>query len=83
MDALDGNAIAGRLDEVFGRDLTTAIGTCAACGDVGPVAERVVYMRAPGAVVRCRSCGSVLIVLTTIRGINCVDLGGLADLAVD
>ena len=82
MEALDGNAIAGQLLEVFGVELTTAIATCATCGEVGQVAEFVVYVQAPGTVARCRSCGSVLLVLTTIRDVNCVDLGGLADLEV-
>ena len=80
MEALDGNAIAGQLLEVFGVELTTAIATCATCGEVGQVAEFVVYVQAPGTVARCRSCGSVLLVVTTIRDVNCVDLGGLADL---
>ena len=82
MEALDGNAIAGQLLDVFGVELTTAIATCATCGEVGQVAEFVVYVQAPGTVARCRSCGSVLLVLTTIRDVNCVDLGGLADLEV-
>ena len=82
MEALDGNAIAGQLLDVFGVELTTAIATCATCGEVGQVAEFVVYVRAPGTVARCRSCGSVLLVVTTIRDVNCVDLGGLADLEV-
>jgi Family of unknown function (DUF6510) len=83
MDALDGNAIAGRLVDIFGSEMTTATATCAACGAVARVAELIVYMRAPGTVVRCRSCGSVLMVFTAIREINCVDLGGLADLTVE
>jgi hypothetical protein len=83
MEALDGNAVAGQLVEIFGRELTTAIGTCATCGAVGPIAEVVVYLRAPGTVLRCRSCGSVLMVFAAIRGINCVDLGGLADLRLE
>jgi Family of unknown function (DUF6510) len=82
MDALDGNAIAGQLVDIFDRELTTAIGTCGTCGAVARVAEFAVYMRAPGIVVRCRSCSGILIVLTTIREINCVDLGGLADLTL-
>ena len=45
-----------------------------------PVAELVVYQRAPGTVVRCRSCDSVLMVFATIRGRTCVDLLGLASL---
>jgi len=81
MEALDGNTVAGQFLDVFGRDLTTASCTCGSCGAVARVAELAVYLRAPGTVVRCRSCGSVLIVVTTIREINCVDLGGVADLA--
>jgi hypothetical protein len=79
-DALDGNAIAGLLFEVFGAELTTAEGECANCGASGPVAEAMVYLRAPGTVVRCRSCRNVLMVLVTIRGTTSVDLSGLARL---
>jgi hypothetical protein len=82
MGALDGNAIGGLLLQVFGVEMTAARGVCGHCGAAGPVAEMVVYVRAPGTVVRCRSCGSVLMVLVEVRGIACVDLGGLADLAV-
>ena len=80
MDALDGNAIAGELLEVFGAELTTATGTCAGCGGVAAVAEVAVYLRAPGTVARCRSCDAVLMVLVTVRGVTCVDLRGLASL---
>jgi hypothetical protein len=44
------------------------------------VAELEVYLQAPGTVLRCRSCSSVLMVLVTARGVTCVDLGGLAAL---
>jgi hypothetical protein len=77
---LDGNAIAGPLHEVFGGEMTTALGTCAGCGAIGPVAELAVYMHGPGIVGRCRRCDAVLIVLVTIRGRTCVDLRGLAAL---
>jgi uncharacterized Zn finger protein len=81
MDALDGNAIAGLLQEVFGTEMTNAIGMCATCGTAGPVAECAVYLRAPGTVARCRNCGYVLMVFVRVRGVNCVDLRGLATLA--
>ena len=80
MDALDGNAIGGLLHEVFGTEMTAAMGTCATCGAVAPVAEFVVYNRAPGTVARCRTCASLLIVIISARGMNCVDLRGLAAL---
>jgi hypothetical protein len=80
MEALDGNAIGGLLHEVFGAELTTASGTCGSCGAVAQVAELVVYLEAPGTVVRCRSCESVLMVVVAARGIHCVDLRGIAQL---
>jgi Family of unknown function (DUF6510) len=81
MDALDGNAIGGLLQEIFGTDMTIAVGTCAFCGRTGPVAETVVYLRAPGTVVRCRTCGNVQMVVVEVRDRKCVDLQGLAALA--
>lgn len=77
---LDGNAIGGLLHQVFEAEMTAALVICAACGAGGPVAETVVYLRGPGSVVRCRSCLSVLMVISQIRGLNCVDLRGVAEL---
>jgi len=78
MAALDGNAIGGLLHEVFGTDMTDADATCATCGAVGPLAETAVYLRGPGTVVRCRTCSGVLMVISRIRGVNCVDVRGLS-----
>ena len=82
MDALDGNAVAGLLNQVFGYEMTTATGVCASCGATTLVAELTVYVRAPGAVVRCPSCEAVLIVIVSRREIHCVDLRGLSSLAL-
>lgn len=80
METLDGNTIAGQLHEVFGQEMTDAELACAACGAVAAVAETVVYPNLPGTVVRCRSCQALLIVITKIRGISCVDLPGIRTL---
>jgi len=80
MEAVDGNAIGGLLVEVFGTEMTAAASICGSCGTVSQVAELAVYLRAPGTVVRCRSCDSVLMVFARIRGMICVDLLGLAAL---
>ena len=77
---LDGNAIGGLLLEIFGSEMTSAETTCAACGAVSPVAETTVYLRGPGTVVRCRRCTSVLMVISQVRGLTCLDLTGLAAL---
>ena len=80
MDALDGNAIAGLLVEIFGVEMTTAIGVCSTCGTRGHVAEFKVYLDGPGVVARCQGCSSVLMVIVQTRRIACVDLRGLAEL---
>jgi hypothetical protein len=67
MDAVDGNAIAGQLRDYFGVEMTTARGACAHCGAPAMIAELAVYNRGPGSVARCRSCGSVVMVVVEIR----------------
>jgi hypothetical protein len=80
MEAVDGKAIGGLLHEVFGREMTGAGSVCGTCGAARPVAKLAVYLQAPGPVVRCRTCESVLMVFAKVRGRTCVDLLGLADL---
>lgn len=80
MDAVDGNAIGGLLHEVFGTEMTGVASVCGSCGAARPVAELAVYLRAPGTVVRCRSCDGVLMVFVKAHGRTCVDLLGLAAL---
>ena len=74
---LDGNAIAGVLEEIFGQDRTAAAATCSGWGRSGPMAATAVYMRAPGIVVRCCHCDTVLAVVTERRATYCVDLTGI------
>jgi hypothetical protein len=80
MEALDGNAIGGLLIDVFGAEMTAAGTICGTCGATRPAAELVVFRQAPGTVVRCRTCGSVLMVFVTAYGVTCIDLAGLASL---
>jgi hypothetical protein len=77
MDALDGNAVAGALYDVFGAEMTAAATVCATCAASRPLAELSVYLQAPGTVLRCRSCAAVVMVLVEIRGVTCVDIRGL------
>ena len=63
---LDGNAMGGLLMEVFGQEMTDALGCCAHCGDRNHVGALIVYQGGPGDVVRCPSCATVLIVATRL-----------------
>jgi DNA-directed RNA polymerase subunit RPC12/RpoP len=77
---LDGNAVAGLLDEIFAGEMTTAMGTCANCGAIAPLGAVFVYMQAPAVVMRCPYCGSVLIRIATRSGTHCVELAGVSAL---
>jgi hypothetical protein len=77
MDELDGNGAAGLLREIFGMEMTVAVATCASCGTVAPIGESGLYTGGPGTVIRCRSCDGVLVVITQVRGMHCVDLMGI------
>jgi DNA-directed RNA polymerase subunit RPC12/RpoP len=59
---LDGNVLGGLLMEVFGGEMTDALGRCAHCGDRNMVGALLVYQAGPGDVVRCPSCSTVLMV---------------------
>jgi hypothetical protein len=67
MDALmlDGNAVAGVLQEVFAADVTTAIGTCSTCGASEPLGAVHVF-RGAGDVLRCLHCDNTL--MKIVRG---------------
>lgn len=64
---LDGNAIGGLLLELFGREMTNQKGCCDHCGAVNALGAVHVYVNAPGTIIRCPSCESVLIVIVEHR----------------
>jgi len=76
---LDGNAAAGMLQEVFACDLSGASGQCAACGRIAQIGAQHLYMHplAPGAVLRCQSCESILMVFVHAGGRYRFGLQGL------
>jgi len=57
---LDGNAVAGLLQEVFAVEMTTAIGTCGNCGATEAVGAIHVF-RGAGIVLRCPHCDNTLV----------------------
>ena len=73
----DGNASAGSMSDVFSFDVTMAQTTCAFCGDTRPVAELHAYLRAPGTILRCVTCGNVQVRLVRSEGRGWLDLRGV------
>ena len=78
---LDGNAVAGLLQEVFGADMTRAIGSCATCGATEPVGASHVHWGA-GVVLRCPHCDNTLAAIVrgegrvwiTFQGVRALEL---------
>ena len=58
---LDGNAAAGVLREVLAVDPSTAVSTCAHCGNPAPLGEHLLYADAPALVLRCPGCMQVVL----------------------
>jgi hypothetical protein len=72
---LDGNAIAGLLDEVFGTEMTTAERGCQSCSAVNAIGAHRVFQGA-GIVVRCPACGDVAMRIVTVHERHIVELAG-------
>jgi DNA-directed RNA polymerase subunit RPC12/RpoP len=74
---VDGNSLGGVLMEVFGREMTDTRGCCATCGSVNPLGAMLVY-RSAGDVVRCPTCGNVVVVVATIHQRTRIHLAGVS-----
>ncbi|HEY9287795.1 MAG TPA: DUF6510 family protein [Candidatus Dormibacteraeota bacterium] len=57
----DGNAAGGILDDVFSAEMTASPTECAACGREGEMGSLLAFTQAPGLVLRCPSCESVML----------------------
>jgi hypothetical protein len=81
---LDGNAAAALLSEIFAHDMTSALSACGSCGNIAELGARHLYMTplAPGAVLRCETCESTLMVIVHGGGRMRVAASGLAWLEV-
>jgi hypothetical protein len=79
---LDGNAAGGALLELFARDVTAALATCAGCGDVRPVGALAAYGHAMGVILRCPGCDRAMLRLARTPGWLRVDASGVVLLAI-
>ena len=59
---LDGNAVAGLLQELFAVEMTTAIAMCDTCGATDAVGALHVF-RGAGMVMRCPHCDNALVTI--------------------
>jgi Family of unknown function (DUF6510) len=73
--ALDGNAIAGLLRELFDHEMTDVMRACASCGERHPIGAHMLY-RSAGAVLRCPACDDLAMLVVTLPDRTLVQLTG-------
>jgi hypothetical protein len=78
---LDGNAIAGLLEELFATEMTTVDRGCGACGAHSAVGAHRLY-RGAGAVLRCPVCGDVALRIAVLPDRHVVQMRGSFTLEV-
>ena len=79
---LDGNAAGGMLREVFARDVTAALATCAGCGSLGPIGALLEYGQSMGVILRCPACSSAMLRIVRTPGSLSVDASGTSILMI-
>jgi hypothetical protein len=79
---LDGNAAGGALRELFARDVTAAIATCAGCGATRPVGALLDYGHPMGVILRCPTCDTVILRLARTPRQLRVDATGIRLLVI-
>ena len=78
---LDGNAVAGLLQEVFAHEMTTAVVTCGNCGAAMAVGATHVF-RGAGIVLRCPRCDNALVKIVEGGTRIWFDFGGMRTLEI-
>jgi hypothetical protein len=72
---LDGNALGGLLQQLFGLDLTDTARTCQSCGATRAAAAHRLY-HGSSMVLRCPACSDVALVVATLPNRRIVHLAG-------
>lgn len=73
---VDGNAVAGALQQLFGRDMTMAVVRCSGCAADAEIGALMAFTRGPGVVLRCPACETAIVRLVESPGAHYVDARG-------
>jgi hypothetical protein len=75
---LDGNALAGLLQGIFGTEMTANPAECGNCGNVSEMGGLLAFTQAPGAVLRCPACEEVMMTVVETPDAVYLDARGAA-----
>jgi len=75
---LDANAVAGRMRELFGIEMTAVPSACAHCGNVAEMGTLKAFTRGPGVILRCSACSGVVMRIVETPDATFLDARGAA-----
>ena len=82
MMALDGNAAAGLLRQLFAFEVTVARVVCNGCQSANPLAALRLFGQSMGSILRCPHCNAVLIRVVAHEPEYWLDMRGVESLRV-
>jgi len=80
---LDGNAVAGILNEIFALEMTSNSFECANCGLEGEMGRLLAFTQAPGMILRCPGCENIILRIVQSSEAIYLDLRGAAYLRLE
>jgi len=80
---LDGNAVAGRLQQIFGQDMTMAVARCVGCATDAELGALIAFTRGPGIVMRCPACKAAIARIVETPAAIYLDMRGAAYVRLD
>jgi hypothetical protein len=80
---LDGNAVAGLLQEVFGTEMTTNPAQCDHCGGVNMLGALLLFGGEMGSVMRCPVCEEMMMRIVARRETIWLDMQGMSWLRLE
>ncbi len=75
---LDGNALAGLLQDLFALEMTASPAECSHCGFQGEIGALLAFIHAPGYVLRCPGCKNVILRIVETPNAFLLDARGAA-----
>ncbi len=79
---LDGNALAGMLQELFAMEMTIAPVECATCGRLGELGSLWAFAESPGYILRCPGCQNIVVRMAVTPAAVFLDARGAAYLRI-
>jgi hypothetical protein len=73
---LDGNAVAGELQWLFGRDMTMAVARCSGCTTDTEMGALMAFTHAPGVTLRCPACHAAVVRIVETPAAHYLDARG-------